>query len=86
MQKLTTKLKNVPRNASLVPCSTRYMLNRVQRLSAYNKVLIVNNLEVNLPTSNSRQGLRVPVTVMIGKLVLKSSSYKNSSNFKLDLV
>jgi len=53
MQKLLAKLKNVPRNAPLVPCSTRYMLNRDESLSAYNKVLTNNNLEVDLPVLES---------------------------------
>ena len=55
MQKLLAKLKNVPRNAPLVPCSTRYMLNRDESLSAYNKVLTNNNLEVDLPVLESSE-------------------------------
>ena len=70
MQKLTTKLKNVPRNASLVPCSTSSDLNRGENPSDQNKVLIVNNLEVNLPVRKNSQGLRVPVINMKGKLLM----------------
>jgi hypothetical protein len=63
MQKLTTKLQNVPRNAPLVPCSTILGLNRVKRLSdqegsevnSNKNELIVNNndLEVDLPVLKS---------------------------------
>ena len=46
MQKLTTKLKNVPRNASLVPCSINSDLNREETLSDQSIVLTCNNVEV----------------------------------------
>ena len=67
MQKLLAKLKNVPRNAPLVPCSTSSGLNRVERLSDQSTVLVNNNLEVNLPIRKNSQGLRVPVINMKGK-------------------
>ena len=47
MQKLQAKLKNVPRNASQVPCSTNLLLNREETLSATDIVLTCNNPEVN---------------------------------------
>jgi len=47
-QKLSAKLKNTPRNTSLVPCSVNSGLNRDQSLSDQNKVLTDNNPEVNL--------------------------------------
>ncbi len=46
MQKITAKSKNVPRNASLVPCSTNLSLNRVQRLSEKSMCCSYNNPEV----------------------------------------
>jgi len=89
MQKLTTKLKNVPVDAPQVLCSTRLGLNRDQSLSdqcsseknnsSKKNEQTNNNLEVDLPVRENRLGLRVPVTGKPGKLVLKSSSYKNSS-------
>lgn len=54
MQKLTGKLKNTPRNTSLVPCSVNFELNRVQRLSAQDKVRTVNNSEENLAQQTER--------------------------------
>jgi len=79
MQKLLAKLKNVPTGAPQACSSTSLGLNRDQSLSDQDKVRTNNNLEVDLPTSNSRLGLRVPVTGKPGKLVLKSSRIKNSS-------
>jgi len=59
MQKLQAKSKNVPRNASLVPCSTTLPLNRDQSLSVVGKLLTCNNLEVNLLQHIGHQNLRV---------------------------
>jgi len=56
MQKLQVEFNNVPRNASLVPCSTSLQLNRDQSLSVVSKVLTCNNPEVNLPEYT--QGLK----------------------------
>ena len=47
MQKLTVKLKNTPRDTSLVPCSVTKPLNKVQRPSVARKVRTVNNPEEN---------------------------------------
>jgi hypothetical protein len=47
MQKLQKELKNIPRDASLVPCSINSSLNKVQRPSDLDKVLICNNSEEN---------------------------------------
>ena len=49
MQKLEVKLKNVPRNASPVSCSTNLSLNKDESLSVVSKVLAFNNPEVNQP-------------------------------------
>jgi len=46
-QKLQAKLKNTPRNTSLVPCSVNSGLNRDQSLSVQNKVRTCNNPEEN---------------------------------------
>ena len=67
MQKLLAKLKNVPTGAPQACSSTSSVLNRDQNLSAQDIVLTNNNLEVDLPASNSSQGLRVPVINMRGK-------------------
>ncbi len=48
MQKLSVKLKNTPRDTSLVPCSVSSVLNREETLSVQNKVLADNNSEENL--------------------------------------
>ena len=56
MQKLQAKLKNVPRNTSLVPCSTNLLLNRKETLSATDIVLTCNNPEVNLPVYDRSSG------------------------------
>ena len=63
MQKLQAKSKNVPRNDSLVPCSTTLPLNRDQSLSVVGKLLTCNNLEVNLLQHIGEQVLRLPVCV-----------------------
>ena len=47
MQKLQSKLKNAPRNASLVSCSVNSSLNKDQSLSVESKVLNCNNHEGN---------------------------------------
>jgi hypothetical protein len=53
MQKLQAKLKNTPKDTSLVPCSVNYQLNKVERLSVDDTVLTCNNIEVNQPQTNS---------------------------------
>ena len=63
MQKLQEELKNVPRNASLVPCSTNSGLNKVEKLSDQNIVLTCNNLEVN-QRSTDNQSLQLKVFVL----------------------
>jgi len=70
MQQLLVKLKNVPTDAPQVCSSTSSDLNRVEKLSDQNTVLTNNNLKVDLPTSNSRQDLRVPVINMRGKALM----------------
>ena len=63
MQQLQAKSKNVPRNTSLVPCSTTLPLNREETLSVVGKLLTCNNLEVNLRQHIGEQNLRVSGTV-----------------------
>lgn len=62
-QKLSAKLKNTPRNTSLVPCSVNSVLNKEETLSVQNKVLTDNNLEEN-QLQKKRQNLRVSVYVL----------------------
>ena len=66
MQKLLEELKNVPRNTSLVPCSTNLMLNREDTLSASDRPvkdkLSNNNPEVN--QSQHTERLKVIVYVI----------------------
>ena len=59
MQKLQIKLKNTPRNTSLVPCSVSSDLNRVKKLSDQNKVLTCNNSEENHQQHRAGSNLRV---------------------------
>jgi len=59
MQKLQVELKNVPRDASLVSCSTSLQLNRDQSLSVVDKVLTCNNPEVNHRRHTDGSDLRV---------------------------
>ena len=59
MQQLQEKLKNVPRNASQVPCSTNPGLNKEETLSDQGIVLSCNNSEVNLRQRKDGSDLRV---------------------------
>ena len=63
MQKLKAKLKNVPRNASQVSCSTNLELNKDENLSVQGKVLTFNNPEVNKPQHTG--GLKDNVYVFV---------------------
>jgi len=54
MQKLQGKFKNTPKDASQVPCSVNFQLNRDESLSAENKVLTCNNPEGNLVQHTGR--------------------------------
>jgi len=60
MQKLTTKLKNVPVDAPQVHCSTNTGLNRVERprgqCSSKKNERASNNLEVDLPSTKTTFG------------------------------
>ena len=64
MQKLKAKLKNVPRNASQVSCSTNLSLNKDESLSVVSKVLAFNNPEVNQPQHHTG-GLKDIVYVFV---------------------
>jgi len=65
MQQFKGESKNVPRNTSLVPCSTNSVLNRVQRLSVQDKVLTCNNTEVDHRQHRVGQNLRVSDIVYV---------------------
>ena len=69
MQKLSVKLKNVPRNAPLVPCSTSLSLNRDENLSVVDGLkdveLTDNNLEVDQPQHTEGQKSRLSVRVYV---------------------
>ena len=58
MQKFKGESKNVPRNTSLVPCSTNLSLNRDENLSVIDdsekNILTLNNPEVNLVQQKGR--------------------------------
>jgi hypothetical protein len=59
MQKLQEKLKNTPRNTSLVPCSVSSGLNKEETLSDQSKVLSCNNSEENQQQHRAGSDLRV---------------------------
>jgi N6-L-threonylcarbamoyladenine synthase len=65
MQKLQEKLKNTPRNTSLVPCSVSSGLNKEETLSDQSKVLTCNNSEENLQQHGVGSNLRVLNTVYV---------------------
>jgi hypothetical protein len=65
MQKLQTKLKNVPTDAPQVCSSTNPTLNKVQRLSVQDKVLTCNNLDVDQHQHKGGQDLRVPAVTYV---------------------
>jgi len=59
MQKLQGKLKNAPRDTSLVPCSVSSVLNKDESPSVQSKILTCNNSEENqrvfaVPVQNLR--------------------------------
>ena len=72
MQKFKGKLKNVPRNTSLVPCSTNLELNRDQSLSVSDGLkdskLTLNNPEVNQVQQTERL-LKAKVFVLLSSRV-----------------
>ena len=65
MQKLQAKLKNTPRNASLVPCSVNSRLTREETLSVVGIVRTCNNPEVNHQQHRADQNLRVSDIVYV---------------------
>ena len=65
MQKFKAKLKNVPRNAPQVSCSTSTVLNKDQSLSVQSKVLTLNNLEVDLRQHKDGQKVSVKTYVFV---------------------
>ena len=65
MQKLQEKLKNTPRDTSLVPCSVSSGLNKEEILSDQNKVLTCNNSEENLQQHRTGSNLIVLNTVYV---------------------
>jgi len=87
MQKFKGKLKNVPRNTSLVPCSTNLELNRDQSLSVSGGLkdskLTLNNPEVN-QVQQTERSLKAKVFVLNkqGKPVMPCSYAKSKRMVK----
>ena len=63
MQKFNLEFKNVPRNAPQVPCSTSLQLNKLEKVSVVNKVLELNNSEVD-PVQRTGRSLKANVFVL----------------------
>lgn len=63
MQKLSVKLKNTPGNATQVPCSVNYQLNKEETLSVDSKVRTDNNLD-GYQRYAKNQGLQPKVFVL----------------------
>ncbi|MFA7302056.1 MAG: RNA-guided endonuclease IscB [Candidatus Shapirobacteria bacterium] len=76
MQKLQAKLKNVPRNAPQVPCSTSNQLNKEETLSVDNKVLTCNNLEVDQRSHTTGLKAVVYVLSMLGNPLMPCTQTK----------
>jgi len=76
MQKLSEKLKNTPRNASLVPCSVNSQLNKEETLSVESIVLTDNNPEVNLSQHAERLKVKVYVISKEGNPIMPCSCAK----------
>jgi len=76
MQKLLAKLKNTPRDTSLVPCFVSSVLNKDQSLSVQNIVLADNNSEENKLSGMRVQDLRVPVINMHGEPLMPTRPQK----------
>ena len=67
MQKLGKRNTYTPLDASQVRSSVVMSLNREEILSEHNLKTFSNNLDVNLQSGRTGQGLRVPVLNMRGK-------------------
>ena len=65
MQKFKVKLKNVPTDAPQVRSSTNSVLNKDQSLSVPDKVLALNNLEVDQHQHKDGQNMSVSATVYV---------------------
>lgn len=65
MQKFKAKFQNSPTDAPLVCSSENSSLNRVEKLSEKDKVLALNNLEVDLLQHRGGQGSRVPAIAYV---------------------
>lgn len=65
MQKLQAKLKNVPKDAHQVLCSTNLLLNKEETLSATDIVLTCNNPDGDQSGSNQKQNTSVSVKVYV---------------------
>jgi len=78
MQKLLVKLKNIPRDTSLVPCSISSQLNKEETLSAVDKVLANNIPEENLrlPVGGSKTTTLVYVLNKDGSPLMPCKSAK----------
>jgi len=75
-QKLSVKLKNTPRDTSLVSCSVSSVLNKEETLSVQNIVLADNNSEENKLSGMRVQDLRVPVINMHGEPLMPTKPQK----------
>jgi len=80
MQQFKVELKNTPTDAPQVCSSVNSVLNRDQSLSVQDKVLALNNLDVDLLQHKGGQGLRVPVIAYVlnqrGKPLMPCSARK----------
>ncbi len=76
MQKLSAKLKNVPRSTSPASSPTSKTLNKEETLSESSKVLTDNNSEENQRSGKSEQDSRVPVLNMQGKPLMPTKPQK----------
>jgi hypothetical protein len=65
MQKFNLKLKNTPKDAPQVLCSVNSSLNKDESLSVKNKVLELNNPDVDLPQRKEEKNLRVSSMVYV---------------------
>ena len=80
MQKFKVKFQNVPMDAPQVCSSTNPVLNRDQSLSVQDKVLALNNLDVDQHQHKGGRGSRVPVIAYVlnqrGKPLMPCSARK----------
>ncbi len=76
MQKLSAKLKNVPRSTSPASSPTSKTLSKKATPSESGKVLTDNSSEENPRSGKSEQDSRVPVLNMQGKPLMPTKPWK----------